>query len=135
MEFSEILFASSLTPGCDESELSLIFEASAHRISSNNTGGVLLYAHGCFMQLIEGNTENVIAAFEQSCKANWHFDIHILLRERIDERLCEGWGFSHVRLGKKIDRVSESSHHFFSFKKSEIKERVKKKRCARWPTA
>jgi Sensors of blue-light using FAD len=126
MDFSEIILVSSLSPGCEEGEIISICDASIRSNSSNNLGGILLYAHGSFMQLIEGDSQGVTAAYKRITQSPWHFNIHVLLSQEMEERLCGAWSFSHVPLGKKIDRISESSPHFFPFKKKEIKERVQK---------
>ena len=125
MEYSEILIVSSFSPGYPEREIISICEASAPGPLAT-IGGILLYANGSFMQLIEGDTQSVQVAYENVRTAAWHFDIHILLSEKIEARRCEGWGFSHVPLGKSIDTLSQSSPHYFPFKKREIKQRVKK---------
>ncbi|WP_240732685.1 BLUF domain-containing protein [Halioglobus maricola] len=70
-------------------------------VSENNNEiagltGVLLASRTHFLQVIEGNFEDVNAAFQRICKDERHSELCIIGYSIIDARLFGGWGMRGI---------------------------------------
>ena len=78
---------------------SLVSEILSQAISRNNSlhiSGLLIYFHGMFMQLIEGDKTAVDELFNSIQLDQRHGDISVLLQKRSEQRCMPTWlmGFS-----------------------------------------
>ena len=68
----------------------LLTYARAHNLA-NAVTGVLLYSGRCFLQTLEGPAEAVDETYDRICRDPRHYDLNVLWREEIEERLFGEW--------------------------------------------
>jgi hypothetical protein len=70
----------------------------ASEVNNNSRGitGVLLASRTHFMQVIEGNFEDVNALFQRICRDDRHTELSIISYSVIDARLFGGWGMRGI---------------------------------------
>ena len=76
-----------------------ILETSQRNNERRNLTGLLVYRLGHFIQLLEGDKANVLAAFERIAGDGRHSSARVLLAFESGERLFPHWRMGHVRDG------------------------------------
>jgi len=96
-----------------EKELTDILSISDINNSRNNITGLLLYSEGNFIQLLEGNEQDVKDTFERISKDQRHKGITPIASGAIDKRNFPEWamGFKSINSGdlKELDAYNDPS--------------------------
>jgi len=93
-----ILYASKATRRFSGAMLDVILRQSKRNNSPLEISGLLLYANGTFMQLLEGPEPAVEATFHKIGRDPRHTDIRCLYRGPIEQRLFGGWKMGFINL-------------------------------------
>jgi len=125
MALIQLIYLSSLTDMKLEHEISKILESSIDHNKENAITGMLLYANGNFLQVLEGEAETVEGTFSRICADPRHYDIIVLVREPIAERHFSQWSMGYQHLSKNY--LNEFSQYavFFKFHANDAAIRAK----------
>ena len=87
---------------------SLIYKMLSEAREYNTDHGItgcLLYHKGKFIQLLEGEEEEVISLFERIKKDHRHHDLELLETENISERLFSEWSMAFQDMGDETQQT------------------------------
>lgn len=94
-----LTYVSSATKRFTDEELSSLLKTCHHFNTISNISGLLLYNHsGTFLQILEGDAENVEAIYEKITADTRHQRVHRISRKDITEREFPDWkmGFRNL---------------------------------------
>jgi hypothetical protein len=109
MSCYQLIYTSRPKVEVTESLVSDILSKAIRRNNSLKISGMLIYFHGMFMQLIEGDKEAVDELFNIIRLDPRHGDITVLLQKQSDERCMPTWimGFTmDNEFGAQIEEQS-----------------------------
>jgi len=93
-----LLYASRATPPMDEASLSTILKQSREHNPAEGITGLLCYADGIFMQVLEGGRDAINARYKRIVADPRHSDVILLSYEEVSEREFAGWSMGQVNL-------------------------------------
>ena len=99
-----LVYFSSAVQLFDDEDLIKILSKARKFNEDNDITGMLLYAKGNFMQILEGEKTAVQATFGRIEKDERHHDIRVIFNNSAPKRLFEGW-----RMGFKMLTEDELS--------------------------
>ena len=91
MALMRLVYVSIATINYDQEKLTRHLERSRDFNFSLGVTGMLLYRHGDFMQLLEGEEEDVRRVFQRITRDGGHRNILVLLEEPCEECLFADW--------------------------------------------
>jgi hypothetical protein len=94
---TQLIYVSSLVDG-DESALAAILESSVRHNQQNGVTGMLLYAEGSFIQVLEGEDMAVKATYDRICQDRRHAQVTFLQEDVVTERHFPQWSMGFKRL-------------------------------------
>jgi len=97
MALYSILYTSKSNAGGSDSEIFKIIEKAQIKNASLGLTGMLLYIEDSFLQVIEGEEENVKELIDVIRHDPRHYHFNVILQGRVKERSFEKW-----RMGLKI---------------------------------
>ncbi|NVO05762.1 MAG: BLUF domain-containing protein [Rhodoferax sp.] len=97
MELIQLIYLSDLVDR-DESQLGAILDSAQRHNSRDDITGMLLYAEGNFLQVLEGAPERVHATFERIRRDRRHRNIVTLLDEAVPQRHFANWSMGYKQL-------------------------------------
>lgn len=77
-QLTQLLYISNSTPELDQRDLDSIIEKSRQNNPARDISGLLIYADGIFIQVLEGNQPQVHQLFEKICDDNRHDSVEIV---------------------------------------------------------
>ena len=91
-----LVFSSRAFRSLNHDDLFLLLAQSRKNNQSHNITGVLLYSHSRFIQLIEGEKDDVLELYSKIKNDIRHKEIRLILTDDIEERIFSDWsmGFS-----------------------------------------
>jgi hypothetical protein len=106
MALIHLIYASSASAEHDDTELAAIVESAIRHNQQQNITGMLLYAGGKFLQILEGETAEIEETFSRIEKDSRHHDIIVLERNEIPERSFQEWnmGFRQLNAEDALER-------------------------------
>ena len=90
-----VIYLSSATKPISDEEISLLLTVSRKRNLENNITGLLLYADGNFIQIIEGNELDVNLLFDKIQKDSRHKNVITVVNEKIKKRSFSDWSMGY----------------------------------------
>ncbi len=104
-ELIHLVYASAAAQKIDKGIITSILKVSVTHNYSSNITGMLLYAEGSFIQLLEGPRQEVQSLYEDIKKDSRHTNIVLLYEEEITTRYFGEWsmGLADVKLRDLID--------------------------------
>lgn len=122
MAYTQLIYLSDLTNG-QESELASILESAVRHNTEDHITGMLLYAEGNFLQVLEGEKDRVHATYARICKDPRHRNLVELTEEEVPERQFSDWSMGYKRLSAEdIGRFPALAPFFqFGFNASELR--------------
>ena len=104
MAYTQLIYLSNLVKG-QESQLGAILESAVRHNSEDHITGMLLYAEGNFLQVLEGDREPLNDLYGRLTHDTRHRRLLLLGFEAIDERLFPGWsmGFAAADASQRIE--------------------------------
>ena len=95
-----LMYASRAVDSVKQNELVTILRQS----KANNPGvgvtGVLCFAAGIFLQVLEGGRSQVSALYNKIARDPRHHDVVLLSFEEVDERSFAGWSMGRANLSR-----------------------------------
>ncbi len=88
-----------------------ILNKALNRNYSLQISGLLVYYHGMFMQLIEGEKKDIDALFKLIGSDPRHGDIRILLEGESPERCMPTWAMGFTMLDEFSDTIEDQSFY------------------------
>lgn len=120
MALLQIVYLSKTEHQMTATELAALAKQSAERNKQHGVTGVLMHVGGYFMQLIEGETDEVDHLYANIEHDHRHLEIHLLLKRPIKQRNFPNWNMGLVNLEQKemrdatreerINRLLENLH-------------------------
>jgi hypothetical protein len=99
MALFQLIYLSTMVSD-DSDMLTAILDGSVRNNQQRDITGMMLYADGSVMQVLEGEKEVVLKTYK-SIEADWrHRDIFVLIEEEIATRQFAAWSMGFVRLSK-----------------------------------
>ena len=95
-----LMYASRAVAGADSAELGAILKHSKHHNAEHGITGVLCFAQGQFVQVLEGGRPAVNALYQRILADPRHEGVQLLGYEEIDERRYAGWAMGQVNLAR-----------------------------------
>ena len=95
----------------DTERLDEILKTARDNNHQRNITGMLLFHEGSFIQVLEGNAEEVEALYEMISQDPRHKDANVVLKTEVEERAFDQWSMGYKR-ASTIDDVPEGFHHF-----------------------
>lgn len=86
----QLIYTSKLRPGMGEKTIKKIVVQSRERNQEHGITGVLLFAGGMAMQVIEGDQDKVEALWRQITRDTRHREVMMLVDNHTDKRAFEG---------------------------------------------
>lgn len=99
MALIHLIYVSTATRELDAAELDKILEASARHNTPQHVTGMLLYAEGNFMQVLEAEEEAIDETYSRIASDPRHTDLFVIEREPIERRDFDQWSMGFRRLG------------------------------------
>lgn len=110
MALIHLIYVSTARAEFDSAELDRILESASRHNTPQDITGMLLYAGGSFMQVLEGEESAIDETYQRVKKDPRHKDIFLLVREPIEQRNFAKW-----RMGfKRLDADAASAHPAFA---------------------
>jgi hypothetical protein len=102
-----LIYISKSTNPMPEEELLDILKVARPNNEKRNITGMLLYAKGLFIQLLEGDEDQVTQVFGKIGQDSRHYDIRVLIKGRKEERSYANWtmGFENLREDKDYSDI------------------------------
>lgn len=110
----QLIYLSDLV-GTDDSRLDTILESAARHNREDGITGMLLYANGNFMQVLEGDATAVHRTYARIAKDPRHKNLTILLEEQIATRQFEGWSMGFRSLSEETARRLPNYAPYFRY--------------------
>lgn len=109
-----IVYASSAVRALDEPALRELLDVSRSRNAEVGVTGMLIHAHGGFLQQIEGERDALAPVWESIRADSRHTDIRLFSHRTVEARRFEGWwmGFvapDPISLGGAVDGFKQSA--------------------------
>ncbi len=95
-------YYSSASKEFEENELEEIIETSAHNNKVLDVTGMLMYADGCFFQIIEGPACELDTLYEKIKHDHRHKGIITVIDEEVENRSFPDWSMGGLRLDPDI---------------------------------
>jgi hypothetical protein len=112
MSLLQIIYASDLSDSY-ESELGTILNASVKNNEKNEVTGMLVYKNGRFLQVLEGEIENVLETYKRISKDPRHHNIVVLLKDEIESRDFQHWSMGFKKLqDSDLDNFPKYAKYF-----------------------
>ena len=110
----QIVYMSALAPHVDDSCLRDILAESTARNPARHITGMLLYINGSFLQVLEGESEQLQALYETIDQDPRHASIAKISQHPIEEREFGDWSMGWARVqAQELDAVV-GRNDFFS---------------------
>jgi Sensors of blue-light using FAD len=93
-----LMYASRANAALTDGDLAAILKASREHNPAEGITGLLCYADGIFMQVLEGGRNAVNARYKHIVEDKRHRDVVLLGYEEIIERGFPGWTMGQVNL-------------------------------------
>lgn len=110
MTLSNLIYVSSARAGLASHDLEAILDVAQRNNQRRGLTGMLLYAGGNFMQVLEGEAEDIEKAFVAIQKDPRHYDVVVLDQGPIAARSFRDW-----RMGfRTLDATDSEAHPGFA---------------------
>ncbi len=119
MALIQLIYLSSLSDMKHEGEISKILESSIRRNKENGITGMLLYANGNFLQVLEGEEEAVDETFNRISADPRHLNVIDIIREPIAARQFSQWSMGYQHLSPDYIRAFPQYAPVFKFQEND----------------
>tara|TARA_Y100001954_G_scaffold135267_1_gene144391 strand:- start:2174 stop:2605 length:432 start_codon:yes stop_codon:yes gene_type:complete len=96
-DFIQLLYLSNAKPELKQQELDSILRVSRENNPSRYITGLLVFANGVFIQVLEGPRKGVHQLFETICDDTRHEDVAILGEYTGQERIFAKWSMGFLQ--------------------------------------
>lgn len=113
-----LIYYSSASPHLQDSDVDAILDEAIRRNGRCGITGLLAYDAFYFMQILEGEDEAVNTLYLSIAADPRHYDVRLILYQRIEERRFSEWSMALAKLpdvpGRYIDNLYGDSSPSFS---------------------
>jgi hypothetical protein len=114
MALIHLIYVSSAHALKSDAELELILESAVRHNAAQHITGMLLYANGGFMQVLEGDAAAVDETYARVVRDSRHGNIFLLERDEIPARRFAQWHMGFRSLSKSYLNAHPAYADFFS---------------------
>ncbi len=125
MPLKQLIYFSKLSDIKMEQDIGKILESCVRHNKENGITGMLLYATGNFLQVLEGGKQAVDETMSRIFADPRHYDVKILIEEPIAERHFSQWNMGYQHLSEDYLRDFSEYAHFFQFRANDEAIRAK----------
>ncbi|MBO3099953.1 BLUF domain-containing protein [Gelidibacter pelagius] len=93
----QLNYRSTSRPGLGFEDLEAILEEAIATNSARNISGCLIYHNDSFVQILEGNKEDVLQVYEKIKADDRHHTVTLLWKNHVDHRFFEEWHMAYYR--------------------------------------
>ena len=86
-----ICYVSSAYPGITEDQLNELFTTTQKNNTASNITGLLLYQSGKFLQVLEGDDDELKNLYEKIEQDSKHNNIFVILKQKCKRRIFENY--------------------------------------------
>lgn len=104
-QFVQLLYLSNPKPELRKRDLDEILEKSRQNNPATEISGLLIFADGVFIQVLEGFAEQVHGLFEKICDDSRHEDVEIIAEYAVKDRLFAKWSMAFIQ--STFDELTE----------------------------
>lgn len=101
MDLTQLIYVSSASVELSDAQLDDILASAVRHNKDNEITGLLLYAHGSFMQVLEGDRARVEETYTRILHDLRHRSSMVLHKEPIDAREFPDWSMAIRHLGPR----------------------------------
>jgi hypothetical protein len=94
MALTQLISVSSATRRLTDDDIHTMLELTVRHHAANDVTGVLLYASGNFLQILEGDEEAIDEAFSRINADDRHHNIYVINREHVADRDFGAWSMA-----------------------------------------
>jgi hypothetical protein len=94
----QIVYTSKARRDVNDAEIVQIHSTSLINNAQRDITGMLLYAKGTFLQVIEGTVDSISRLMEKISADTRHYDVEVLVRTSIRRREFKNWSMGYRRL-------------------------------------
>ena len=108
-DFIQLLYLSNAKPELKQAELDKILEVSRKNNPSRDITGLLVFANGVFIQVLEGPSSEVTNLFETICDDTRHQEVAMLGEYVGQERIFSKWSMGFLQSTfDELTRITDS---------------------------
>ena len=108
-DFIQLLYLSNAKPELKQAELDKILEVSRKNNPSRDITGLLVFANGVFIQVLEGPSSEVTNLFETICDDTRHQKVAMLGEYVGQERIFSKWSMGFLQSTfDELTRITDS---------------------------
>ena len=108
-DFIQLLYLSNAKPELKQAELDKILEVSRRNNPSRDITGLLVFANGVFIQVLEGPSSEVTNLFETICDDTRHQEVAMLGEYVGQERIFSKWSMGFLQSTfDELTRITDS---------------------------
>jgi hypothetical protein len=121
MELYELIYVSVATRDMSPADVKSLLDNARQKNAQRNITGLLVYHHGEFMQLLEGDKEEIFSIYHKVSEDKRHRQVNLLWNGPIQERSFANWEMAFVGLD---DLALDTTAGYSSFLKNEFSSQV-----------
>ena len=91
-----LIYSSEATPGLAAAELEEMLAESRIRNQVYGITGVLLFVEGAFLQILEGEKDDVLGLMERIERDPRHRGVKVFYEQEVDERAFASWSMAYL---------------------------------------
>lgn len=101
MALEQLIYVSTALREMSRTELETLLEGAVRFNDAHHITGMLLYAEGSFLQVLEAETADMDAVYERIGRDSQHHSLQVLIRNPIAMRSFSAWHMGFRILGRK----------------------------------
>ena len=109
----QLVYTSATESAMSGDELVALLETARNHNAAQGIGGVLLYGHGHFIQVLEGDRVRVEALYERIAQDPRHDFVRIASAREVSEREFSGWSMGFRDLTDELLAHHPEVRYFF----------------------
>ncbi len=95
---AQLIYVSVRTSKCTDTEIEKILEASNRKNGDKDITGVLLYSKTKFIQVLEGDSDEILKLYDKIKEDNRHINVVLISLKPITERYFPSWQMGSKRI-------------------------------------
>lgn len=108
-DFVQLLYLSNAKPELTQPELDSILATSRRNNPSRRISGLLVFANGVFIQMLEGPSSAVHKLFDTICDDTRHNDVAIIDEYLNQEKLFAKWSMAFIQSSfDELTRITDT---------------------------
>lgn len=114
MELFQLTYQSKAVSSLDENDLNAILESATKNNSTYNITGCLVYYNGNFVQILEGNKNDVHLIYSKIIEDNRHHSIELLWECKSEQRFFKDWNMGFYKPSSEDETLFKTNYQLLS---------------------